>query len=214
MIDEMKRKEREVIEKRKKDEADKLVLLNSSEIMEDRHEMGGSILFDTKESFSRNEFRSSFMEDATTDFIDQIEEQEKIQEKYKDSTNMLSMSSTNFTKNYIGNLGLNNKQDRTFNIATSNPFEQEYGETKNNPIAFIMDERNEDIEASIERLYIIDKSLDREMELINILIGQTAPRYSTKFQQIAEDLKNNLDNRVSATASMRISSRASSRLFP
>lgn len=63
----------------------------------------------------------------------------------------------------------------------------------------MLTELDTDVDALLERLEEINSNLDREIDLLNDMIGDAGPRQSTKFAQIAQMLKSNLRARVSET---------------
>ena len=58
--------------------------------------------------------------------------------------------------------------------------------------AYMLEELDDDVETLIDRLEEVNKTLDHEIFKINCMIGETGPRHSTKYSQIAIQLKDNL----------------------
>ena len=79
-----------------------------------------------------------------------------------------------------------------------------------NPFAFMLEELDDEVDCLLNRLHEIDRNLDREIDKLNGMIGETGPRNSTKFQDIATQLKSNLQDKVNQTMMSRRSSFASS----
>ena len=84
-------------------------------------------------------------------------------------------------------------------ISRYDPFRPLYGDIYKNMFAFMLTELDTDVDALLERLEEINSNLDREIDLLNDMIGDAGPRQSTKFAQIAQMLKSNLRARVSET---------------
>ena len=70
-------------------------------------------------------------------------------------------------------------------------------------VAFMLEELDDDVNTLIDRLREVDRNLDHEIDKINGMISECGPRSSTKFQEIASQLRDNLRARVSETISGR-----------
>ena len=73
----------------------------------------------------------------------------------------------------------------------------------------MLEELDDDETSMLERLHEVNHNLDIEIDKLNNLIGDTGPRHSTKYNQIAIQLKDNLQRRVSETLGSRNSSQVS-----
>ena len=67
----------------------------------------------------------------------------------------------------------------------------------------MLEELDDDVNTLIDRLREVDRNLDHEIDKINEMISECGPRSSTKFQEIASQLRDNLRARVSETISGR-----------
>ncbi len=69
----------------------------------------------------------------------------------------------------------------------------------------MLTELDNDVDTLLERLEEINTNLDVEINAINRQIGDSGPRQSTKYAEIAYKLKSNLRARVSETMTGRAS---------
>ena len=69
----------------------------------------------------------------------------------------------------------------------------------------MLEELDDDVQCLLNRLRMLDSNLDVELERLYTMIGDAGPRSSTRYQEIASKLKNNLQSRVSEHRSYRSS---------
>ena len=70
-------------------------------------------------------------------------------------------------------------------ISRQDPFHHKYGDVHENMFAFMLEELDDDEASMLERLNEVNHNLDIEIDSLNNLIGDTGPRHSTKYNQIA-----------------------------
>ena len=62
--------------------------------------------------------------------------------------------------------------------------------------AYMLEELDDDVNCLVERLNEVNRQLDIEIDKINRMIGDTGPRASTKYNMLANQMKDDLRERT------------------